>query len=203
MGTDIDGAIESRRSGGGWVIEADLLDFRLGRDRAAWDCLFGMGGECDVERPLFADRGLPADVSEPVRETGVGDFQHGHTYATWAEVAAVDWDAPLADGPAWSWAGVWRPGGDGEPVLTDVVPATPDLGEAAAEAFGGDMLLAPSQWPPGGAVRLDGVEYRPVVLTTRMIAPPDHGHWAPVWAAMRAAAAECGDENVRLVVWFG
>lgn len=147
MGTDIDGAIESRSADGCWETEVDLLDFRLGRDHDAWDCLFGVSRAWGVERPLFAYRGLPNDVSDPVRETGVGDYQHSHTYATWAEVAAVDWDGPLADGPAWSWVGEWRPGEDGELILHDVTWATPDLGEAAADTFGGDSLLAPSEWP--------------------------------------------------------
>ncbi|TPQ22974.1 hypothetical protein [Streptomyces sporangiiformans] len=203
MGADMDGAIEVRSAAGCWEVEVDLPAFRLGRDRDVWDCLFGFGGTGDVERPLFADRGLPDDVSDPVRETGVGDHQHSHTYATWADVAAVDWDAPLADRPAWSWAGRWRPGEDGELVLHDVVVATPDLGDAAADTFGGDLLLAPSQWPPGGEVRLDGEVYRPVVLTARMQAPPDDERWAPVWKTMGDLAAEHGDENVRLVVWFG
>jgi hypothetical protein len=114
MGTDIDGAIECRSADGRWVVEADLPALRLGRDYEAWDCLFGVRGTEGVERPLFAGRGLPDDVSEPVRETGMGDYQHGHTYATWAEVATVDWDTPLADGPAWSWVGEWRPGTDGD-----------------------------------------------------------------------------------------
>ncbi|MFG2630320.1 hypothetical protein [Streptomyces sp. NPDC048473] len=203
MGTDMDGAIESRSADGRWETEVDLLDFRLGRDHDAWDCLFGVSRAWGVERPLFAYRGLPNDVSDPVRETVVGDYQHSHTYATWADVAAVDWDGPLADGPARSWVGEWRPGEDGELILHDVTWATPDLGEAAADTFGGDSLLAPSEWPPAGEVHLDGVVYRPVVLTARMLTPPDEGRWAAVWKAMRDLAAEYGDENVRLVVWFG
>lgn len=50
---------------------------------------------------------------------------------------------------------------------------------------------------------LDGAVYRPVVLTARMLAPPDEGTWAQVWRAMRDLSAGHGDEDVRLVVWFG
>ncbi|WP_326614315.1 hypothetical protein OIE62_01095 [Streptomyces scopuliridis] len=203
MGTDIGGAIEVCPAAGCWEAEIDLLCFQLGRDYDAWNALFDVRGTECLERPLFAGRGLPDDVSEPVRENGVGDYQHSHTYATWAEVAAVDWDAPLADRPAWHWAGQWLPGEDGELALHDAVPATTELGEAAADTFGGDLLLAPSEWPPGGEVRLEGVVYRPVVLTARMLAPPDEERWARVWKTMRDLAAEYGDENVRLVVWFG
>lgn len=84
----MDGAIERRDADGYWQLEVDLLDFRPPRDYVAWDCLFGVRGTGDVERPLFADRGLPDDVSESVREAAVGDYQHSHTYVSWAEAAA-------------------------------------------------------------------------------------------------------------------
>jgi len=193
----MDGAIESRNTDGHWQLEVDLLDFRPPRDYVAWDCLFGVRGTGDVERPLFADRGLPDDVSDPVRETAVGDYQHSHTYVTWADAGAADWDAPLASRPAWYWAHRSDPGGE------HLVRVTPTLREAAAQTFGGDLLLAPPEWPPGAQVHLDGAIYRPVVLTARMLAPPDEGCWAQVWRAMRGLAAQYGDEQVRLVVWFG
>lgn len=206
MGTDIDGVIESRSADGSWKVEVDLLDLQLGRDYKAWGCLFDVRGIEEL-RPLFADRGLPNDVSDPVRKISTdpdNDYQHSHTYATWAEVAAVDWDAPLADGPAFYYAGEWRPGEDGKLVLHDIVwAASGDVIEAATDIFGGDLLLAPSEWPPGGEVCLDGVVYRPVIVTARMFAPPDEGHWARLWTAMRDLAAEHGDDNIRLVVWFG
>ncbi|MFF9814992.1 hypothetical protein [Streptomyces sp. NPDC014006] len=45
--------------------------------------------------------------------------------------------------------------------------------------------------------------YRPVVLTTRMRAPPDEKPWDRLWGAMGDLAGVHGDDNVRLVVWFG
>ncbi|MCI3270464.1 hypothetical protein [Streptomyces cylindrosporus] len=197
MGTDIDGVIECRSADGHWQLEADLLDFRPPRDYDAWECLFGVRGTGDVQRPLFAARGLPQDISEATREAAVGDWQHSHTYATWPEVAAVDWDEPLAAGPAWNRA--LRRDREGE----DLVRVTPGLREAAAATFGGDLLLAPPEWPPGGEVHLDGAVYRPVVPTARLLAPPDEGCWAQVWRTMRELAARHGDEHVRLLVWFG
>ncbi len=78
-----------------------------------------------------------------------------------------------------------------------VVPAL----DAAEELFGEDLW--PYEWPPGGEVPLDGAVHRPVVYTARMFAPPDGDRWGPVWALMRDLAAVHGDENVRLIVWFG
>lgn len=202
MGTDIDGVIECRAHGHGWRFEADVLDLRLGRDYDAWGCLFDVRGSESIDRPLFAHRGLPDDVCDAVREAAAGDDLYGHTHATWADVADADWDAPVTDRPAWYWAAEWRESDHGL-VFHDVVPATPDLGDAAAGTFGGHLLLAPAEWPPGGEVRLDGAVYRPVVLTARMLAPPDEEPWARLWGTMRDLAAVHGDDNVRLVVWFG
>lgn len=199
MGADIDGAIETRGAGGGWDTCAGLPDFGLGRERYVWECLFGAGGALGIERPLFDRRGLPDDVSEPVRESAA-DGRHSHSHATWAEIAAVDWDAPLCDGPSYSMTGQWRPGPGGEPVLHGWAWTPVDVLDAAEVFFGQDLM--PSEWPPGGEVASGGVVYRPVVFTARMIAPPD-GSWAPVWAAMREQAAVHGAGNVRLVVWFG
>lgn len=180
-------------------MAVDLLDFGLGKARDAGECLFGYSAGLGLERALFDLRGWPEDACDEVPKK-CDELNHGHSYATWAEVAAVDWDAPLCDGPDDNRLGEWRPGPDGEMVLHDVVWAPIEVLDAAEELFGED--LSPSGWPPGGEVGLNGSVYRPVVLTAGMFVPPD-GSWAPVWASMCTLAAEHGDENVRMVVWFG
>ncbi|MFI0980697.1 hypothetical protein ACH4SP_27260 [Streptomyces sp. NPDC021093] len=201
MGIDIDGAIETCEADGVWDVEFDLLDFALGRYREPWDVLFGYWGNPDVKRPLFAERGLPDNASESVRETGNEDYQRNHTYVTWAEIAAVDWDAPISDGLAWNWVGEWRPDATGRLVLHDVCGASPVAYQGEGE-FEGHGMLAPREWPPGAEVRHGGSVYRPVVLTPRMVMPDD-GRWDRVWDAMRELAVRYGAENVRLVCWFG
>ncbi|MFC9391977.1 hypothetical protein ACFTWS_02290 [Streptomyces sp. NPDC057027] len=197
MGADIDGVIEVRGPGGRWALAHDLLAFGLGRERDTWECLFGFGGGLGVDRALFDRRGRPDDASEPVPDA-YDELHHSHSYATWAEVAAVDWDGPLCDGVDGNRVGVWRPGPDGALVL-DEVPWTPvEVLDRAEEVFGEDLM--PPEWP--AEVHWRGAVYRPVTFTARMFAPPD-GSWAPVWAAMRGLAATHGDENVRLVVRFG
>ncbi|CAL9676915.1 hypothetical protein SUDANB105_07974 [Streptomyces sp. enrichment culture] len=199
MGTHIDGLIEVRTAGGAWEMEVDLLDFDLWKQRDEREAMFGYGGSLGVDRPLFDQRGWPEDSCEEVPKE-VDELNHSHSYATWAEIAAVDWDAPLCDRPDGNRVGEWRPGPDGELVLHDVLWAPLEVLDAAEEVFGEDLF--PNEWPPGGEVHLNGAVYRPVVYTAGVIVPPD-GDWAPVWASMRALAAEYGDENVRLVVWFG
>ncbi|WP_426404475.1 hypothetical protein ACN9M0_29495 [Streptomyces sp. R-07] len=198
MGADIDGVIEVRGPDGRWELALGLPDRALRRDRHAWECLFGYGGALQVERPLFDRRGIPDGASEDV--PAYDELSHSHSYATWAEVAAVDWDAPLCDGPDGNHIGEWRPGPDGELVL-HAMPGTPiEVLDAAEELFGED--LTPHEWPPGGEVPWNGAVYRPVTWTPRMFVPPD-GDWGEAWAAMREQAAVHGDGNVRLVVWFG
>lgn len=199
MGTFIDGVIEARTAGGPWEMEVDLLGFDLGKQRDERDALFGYGGGLGVDRPLFDARGWPEDSCEEVPKR-IDELNHSHSYATWAEIAAVDWDAPICDRPDWNHVGEWRPGPDGELVLHEVTWVPAEVVDAAAKLFGEDLY--PGEWPPGGEVPLNGAVYRPVVLTAGMIVPPD-GRWGPVWASMRTLAAEYGDENVRLVVWFG
>ncbi|WP_225802083.1 hypothetical protein [Streptomyces sp. NK15101] len=200
MGVDIDGVVEVRGRDGRWRCALDLPESALRRDRNAREVLFGFGsGGLQVERPLFDRRGCPDDVSDPVPST-CEELHHGHSYATWAEIAAVDWDGPLCDGPDRNHIGAWRPGPDGELVL-DHTPWTPiEVLDLAEDLFGEDLM--PPEWPPGGEVHWNGAVYRPVTWTPRMFVPPD-GDWGPVWAAMRELAATHGDENVRLVVWFG
>lgn len=98
MGTYLDGLIETRTAGGAWKAEVDLLGFDLWKARYARECLFGYGGSLGVERPLFDQRGWPEDACEEVPKE-CDELNHSHSYATWAEIAAVDWDAPLCDGP--------------------------------------------------------------------------------------------------------
>ncbi|MEU3398618.1 hypothetical protein ACVW0K_001052 [Streptomyces filamentosus] len=198
MGTDIDGVIEVRGADGRWTARDGLPDAALVRDRRARECLFGYPGGLQVDRPLFDGRGVPEGACEDVLDD---EINHSHSYATWAEVAAVDWDAPLNDRADGNHIGVWLPGPDGGLVLDHVTGTPPAVLDAAEELFGEDLW--PFEWPPGGEVLLEGAVHRPVVYTPRMFAPPDGPAWGPVWAAMRDLAAVHGDENVRLVVWFG
>ncbi|GGY36107.1 hypothetical protein [Streptomyces tanashiensis] len=199
MGADIDGVVEVRERDGRWRFALGLPESALVRDRHAREVLFGYGGALRVERPLFDLRGCPDDVSDVVPST-CEELHHSHSYATWAEIAAVDWDGPLCDGPDGNHIGEWRPGPDGSLVLHDV-PWTPvEVLDAAEELFGEDLM--PPEWPAGGEVHRNGAVYRPVTWTPRMFVPPD-GAWSPVWTAMRELATAHGDENVRLVVWFG
>jgi hypothetical protein len=201
-------AVEVRLSDGRWHDETGPVLGRnrnawLGRNRNAWDALFGNGAyEVQADRPLFPDEELPDDVSASVREAATAEGLHSHRRITWAQVAAAGWDAPLSDTPSHGHVGEWRPGADGELVLHDVVWADDEFLETASDLFGGDIWFV-HEWPSGSEVHLHDVVYRPVFLTARMFAPPDEEPWAELWTTMRDLAAIHGDDNVRLLVWFG
>ncbi|MFI8369501.1 hypothetical protein [Streptomyces sp. NPDC085466] len=198
MGSDIEGAFEVRGRDGRWAVCDWLPECAAVRDREAREVLWGYGGALQVDRPLFDMRGLPADASADIPDD---EINHSHSYATWAEVAAVDWDAPLNDRADGNHLGVWVPGADGELVLDHVRWAPVEVLDASEEIFGEDLF--PFEWPAGGEVPWQGAVHRPVVYTPRMFVPPDGDRWGPAWARMRDLAAVHGDENVRLIVWFG
>lgn len=104
MGCDITGWVEfsdttpSRQhaEGAQWwgVINAGLL---LGRNYALFGSLFGVRNTTGFD-PVAADRGLPSDLSMRTGRDAQWEECHSHTWVTWAELAAVDWDERAPDG---------------------------------------------------------------------------------------------------------
>ncbi|MFE9424801.1 hypothetical protein ACFYNO_17715 [Kitasatospora sp. NPDC006697] len=118
---------------------------------------------------------------------------HGTTWISWAEVKAVDWDEP-AEKPD-SRLHEYRQTPDGLRLF----------GKAAWNpAFAGAMGLERGdvrEWPEGSEWLVGDTLYRSVTLRRRD-AVTESGEWRPVWDAMKELAAQHGDDNVRLVVWF-
>lgn len=211
MGVDIHGVIECRQWGKHswaqnppWYVILGLGDLRHGRgDRLSWDCLFGYPSAENVV-PLFNQRGLPADATSQLRlDAEDPTIGHSHSYATWAELAAVDWDEPCMedgrpanlhlerlsrrpDGTLESDGFVWPPAG---------------IEDAAADLFGEDSA-SHWDWPEGAEVELDEYVYRRVVFTRRQLVFEDSEKWEPVFSVMRILAELHGEDNVRLVVYF-
>ncbi|MFI0479646.1 hypothetical protein [Actinomadura sp. 9N215] len=197
MGTDIYGWIEIRDGTQGWRPETELSDLYSDRDYDAFAWLFGLRNIGDFQ-PLAANRGLPVDVSHYVRGQ-VEEWQHGTTWISWAEVATADWEVKCRppekrvriyqrrDGGAlrpvgwYSW--LWEPSDlKGEPLEGSSLARWREHGEWTS--------------PDGSTM------YRAETLRRRHAVPPD-GPWQPVWQAMAELADRCGDQGVRLVVWFG
>ena len=103
MGCDITGWVEfsdttpNRRhaEGAQWwaIISAGLV---LGRNYALFGSLFGVRNELGFI-PVAADRGLPSDLSERAGRDGTWEEYYSHTWVTWEELAAVDWDEEAPD----------------------------------------------------------------------------------------------------------
>lgn len=78
-----------------WKAAARLDCLNTTRDYDAFGCLFGVMNLAGF-RPAAADRGLPADASELVRQQHRALYQPARwtTWVSWAEIAAIDWDEP-------------------------------------------------------------------------------------------------------------
>ncbi|SEO15374.1 hypothetical protein [Actinacidiphila rubida] len=212
MGTDISGFVECRAwrfheeegEATTWHGVIDLFFLNTTRDYDAFGCLFGVRNYAGF-RPLAADRGMPADASEAVRAELATlarwpDQMYGVTWITWAEVKRIDWDEPAEttdrrphryqrtpEGLRYLGKGAW------DPVQAKVLApsnATRDARDA------GDGRPDGTEWTVGDTV------YRAQRLRRRD-AVEIGGTWQPVWTTMETLAALHGDDNVRLVVWFG
>ncbi|MFI7419460.1 hypothetical protein [Nonomuraea sp. NPDC049684] len=113
MSTDIYGFIEARHplahedwfDGDPWTaVSIPLYPLYDGRDHESFSCLFGIRDRLGWP-PVAAGRGLPDDVSGPVR----ADYEdtarldpavHGCTWVSWAELRDVDLTARPATGSA-------------------------------------------------------------------------------------------------------
>ncbi|WP_432751952.1 hypothetical protein ACE1OA_00270 [Streptomyces sp. JL2001] len=203
MGTDMSGFLEYRApqedGEAAWYAAHDLDSLNDIRNYDAFGCLFGVRNYANFQ-PLAPSRGLPADASATVSarfaqltEWYGEDGFHGITWITWAEVKAVDWDEraekpdsrlheyhQTPDGLRMTGKSSWSP--------------------AFAEAVGVEKGEA-REWPEGSEWLVGDTLYRSVTLRRRD-AVRETGEWQPVWKAMKTLAAQHGDDNVRLIVWF-
>ncbi|MFE0380310.1 hypothetical protein ACFW1M_33170 [Streptomyces inhibens] len=212
MGVDIHGVIECRlwgkeswASASPWQVILSLYELRHGRgDELSWDCLFGYSSTEDIV-PLFGRRGLPADATSQLRldAEDPDTAEHSHSYATWAEIAAVDWDEPCMENgrAAFYHLERWHRRPDGTLGFDAFAWPPIDVHDAAADRFGEDRT-APHDWPEGAEIEWDAYVYRPVVFTPRRLVFEDSDKWEPVFSVMRTLAGLHGDDNVRLVVYF-
>ncbi|WP_431676468.1 hypothetical protein [Kitasatospora sp. KL5] len=213
MGVDIGGVIECRLWGderwardSPWRVVLTLDELRHGRgDRLSWDCLFGYPSTEDLV-PLFDQRGLPDDATPLLRAAAdePDPVEHSHSYATWAELAAVDWDEPCTvDGlAAFHHLERWRRKTDGRLEYDGLVWTPNEVVDEAEERFG-EENGHPRAWPPGACVEVGSHLFRPAVLTRRRLVFDDSQKWEPVFSIMRTLGGIHGDDNVRLIVHFG
>ncbi|MFJ8007365.1 hypothetical protein [Streptomyces fagopyri] len=208
MGTDISGFVECRAwhlneedEDSVWRAAIDLFFLNITRNYDAFGCLFGVRNYANFP-PLAADRGLPADASETVRVeldqlAEWPDQAYGTTWITWTEIKEVDWGEPTASADS----------------RLHQYRRTPDglrlTGKFAWSSRFAQTVGLPAQvpgevqeWPEGSEWLIGDTLYRSEKLRRRD-AVPETGEWKPVWTVMEALASQHGDDNVRLVVWFG
>jgi hypothetical protein len=205
VGTDIYGAVEvcdlhsaASQDEAPWVRGIDLHPLYPGGDYSPLGCLFGIRNWNGWE-PVAAGRGLPADVSETVRQdyeqlAAVDAAIGGSTWVSWPELRDLD----MTGTP--SARGVLDVNENGSSLhhcyrVEDEWPAEvvaeygpPPLGASPVGAAYGS-------WQHGTTT----LTYKRV--TRNDVLGPGTG-WEHVFAVMRALAQRFGDEGVRLVAWF-
>ncbi len=109
MGTDIRGWVEVRHADVDvfmnevfWFAVIDLVGL-VSRNYSMFGSLFGVRNHADFQ-PIAAGRGLPPDPSPAVRAEAMNssDF-HSHTWVSWRELKAVDWDESALAGMAFGY----------------------------------------------------------------------------------------------------
>ena len=185
-----------------WHPAIELSMLGMIRDYAAFACLFGVRDISAHWRPVAADRGLPADVSEAVRteHASQDEAAFGATWLGWDEVLAIDWAEPAVPRATNIARYHRRPGGALELTHRE------DWSRGFARASGIDTLTVdPARigelWDEGTEWDVGSTVFR-AERTRRRDAVPADGPWQPVWTVMRTLADIHGDQSVRLVVWF-
>lgn len=181
MSTDLYGWLECRPQPGRhgtehvlWETFSELRHLYRARDYMSWSALFDVRSVEPV-RALFPDRGAPVDISDTVRREADDVEGHSHSWFSWRELSAADWNGPCTNGPSRYWVRRWSRTQEGflEP---EGLAALPDeLYDAAAAAS--EKATSP---PPGGppeesscwATRCTALSPLP---TATWYQPTDHG----------------------------
>ncbi|MER5832556.1 hypothetical protein ABT116_17315 [Streptomyces sp. NPDC002130] len=207
MSTDLYGWLECRHeprrySAGDvpWEAFSELRHLYWARDYMSLSALFDVRSVEPV-KALFPDRGVPVDVSDRARKDVDEIEGHSHSWFSGRELSAVDWNAPCTDGPSRYWVRRWSRADEGSLVPEGLTVLPDELYDSAGATFG-EVNIAHSRWPAGGELPLGNEVYRPVSPAYRDLIPAD-GPWQPVWNVMGTLAELHGEDNVRLVVWFG
>ncbi|MEV7372910.1 hypothetical protein AB0O51_18755 [Streptomyces sp. NPDC090301] len=203
MGKDIWGFIECHRdyrdheADSFWHATIDLDHLKVPRNYDAFGCLFGV---CDNEQfvPVAPGRGLPADVSNRVRDGHETTAGRSASWVSWAEIKRVDWDEESAETDAYIREYYRDQQGDWQ-FLQRHYSAPQRFVDLCGQPA--PIAVRPREHFPEGSQWVDGDQMFRVERLRRRDAVPDH-EWGPVWTVMRTLAELHGDDDVRLVVWF-
>jgi hypothetical protein len=167
-------------------------------------CLFGVRNYANY-RPVAPDRGIPLDASDAVKQAVAQQQRwagsdslafHSPTWISWSEIKRIDWaeEALEAD----SRLHRYQRTEDGTLVYEGKSSWSGRLVAATGISFE-DALLNKWIWREGFEMEAGQRVYRAEKLQRKDALSPE---WLNVFETMESLAAEYGDEQVRLVVWF-
>jgi len=189
MGTQIFGWVEMKAWYPDEWIGVLRIDAIIGQHIHGFGSMFLEEG-IDFFQPIAAGRGLPDDISEEVKRSHPEDHW-GYTWAFWREIAAINWDEYF-------------------------VPKSPSIYKYTRNAEGLMLLnwrkyLHEIRDPPSldftkdDEVEMGDTRYRIVHDPPLQRREVLHAGWPLVFNTMQFIAEDKlrGNENVRIVVWFG
>ncbi|MEU2075493.1 hypothetical protein [Streptomyces sp. NPDC013489] len=170
MGKDIWGFIECHRdyrdheADSFWHATIDLDHLKVPRNYDAFGCLFGV---CDSEQfvPVASVRGLPADVSNRVRDGHETTAGRSASWVSWAELKRVDWNEESAEPDAYvreyyrDQQGDWQSSSGTTPLLSD------------SSTSAGSRLISSPAWP-GVTVKASGRQRLSATRWILVVKPP-------------------------------
>jgi hypothetical protein len=173
------------------VIRIDALD---NRNYELYQWLFGIKKVLGSVQPIAEKRGMPPNPSAETESDYLADVTHfpqeyfGLTWISWTEIEAIDWGAPLDDRVLERqknqihdiWQESWK--------------------SAFVQRHSDAWNTRPNHLAQGEPWEYGDSYYRIEHTTGRELW---RDGWDVLWVMAEALATKYGNENVRLVVWFG
>ena len=182
MGVDILGWVEVKRSDE-W-IGALRIDALVYRHKYGFGSMFL---DDEMFQPIAKGRGLPDDVSEELKLSHPEE-DWGHTWASWDEIAAIDWEA------------VYTP--PSPRIYTRKRTAKGDVRLDSISYLHEMKDPPPLDFTHEGDTQIGDIVYSVVHEPSVQRKETLHAGWQVVFEVMRFITDDRGNENVRLVVWF-
>jgi hypothetical protein len=195
MGTDIHGWVEIKMPWSEHWYEIIRVGLLLNRSYDIFGCLFGVRNYANFA-PIAAHRGIPVDASEVVKQEAGNEYDHSHSWITWAEIKQIDWEEP-AELPD---SRIHRYGRDEQGNLVLESKASWDRDFAAQVGYSiAEGVSGTRTWPEGQEWEINGKIYRSERMKRGDVLGSD---WRTLFKMMEALAEQYGDDHVRLIVWF-
>ena len=207
MGTDIEGWVEVRHP---FLKDFWMPLIRIGplveRNYGMFGSLFWPDDGAWF-RPLAAERGIPADASELVKD----EFTTAHaaspqdilwpSWMTWQEIKAIDWEESTQEGKLWGYE--YRKDARGEYRLVNTFAHSADSLSRVAQQLSTSPENLLAGWGEGTQWECGETLYRVEKIRRKhCLEDGSASGWQTLFRIMELLEETYSAEGMRLVVWF-